>query len=77
MRVWINSDLSKFQPNYEPETYNNIDYHSKSAQAEMIKGLINAIEHNSDPYPSPRIQTFVNYLTSQNGINKLTFKKAI
>ena len=48
VKVWIHPNLSKFCPNYEPEFYNTTEYQTKGTQAEMIKGLINVIEHNSD-----------------------------
>ena len=57
VRVWINPDLSKFQPNYQPESYNSVDYHTKSYAgkspmiiAEYFCSTIGKEEHTEDLY---------------------------
>ena len=75
VKVWIHPNLSSFQPNYHPEYY-NANNQTKGCQSEMVKGLINIIERNSDR-PFPANPSFRNYLQQFHLHNKLTFAETI
>jgi len=49
VKVWMNPNLSKHHPNYDPTANNNIDYiENQGSQSEMLRNLINLIEDNTD-----------------------------
>ena len=78
VRVWMNPNLSKHQPNYEPAPGSiNINYtlEIQGSQAEMIATLIHLIEANADSHdPQPR---FKEHLQDKGILDRLSFYKAI
>lgn len=54
VKVWMNPNLSKHHPNYEPDVSANIQtigIQIQGSQSQMIKNLINLIEDNTDLIP--------------------------
>ena len=77
VKLWINPNLSKFQPNYEPEYYNiNSSAPNRGPQSVMIAHLINLIERNSDRHSSNSL-SFKDYLRQIGCLERLTFSKAV
>jgi hypothetical protein len=79
VKVWMNPNLSKHHPNYEPGA-SSINAHSievQGSQTEMLKNLINLIEENTDSMSSDHHVHFSEYLREKGIIDRLSFYKAI
>jgi hypothetical protein len=77
VRVWMNPNLSKHQPNYLSEESISNPLGTHGSQSEMLKRLIGLIEENTDSHTISNVPHFIDYLKDRGLLDRLSFYKAI
>jgi hypothetical protein len=76
--VWMNPNLAKQEPNYDPAQENSFDStDGQGSQSEMLKTLITLIEQNTDSTATTNTVSFRSYLEDRGLFDRLSFHKAL
>jgi hypothetical protein len=76
-KVWMNPNLSKNHPHYQPEVSHFNSNEVQGSQSEMLKTLVNLIEENTDSHSMGNLHHFREYLQEKGLFERLSFYRAI